>query len=101
MMTIHFVPVRNTTGKVCDAELHFSHGPLKGLKLVGFGVWERKSGGRNVTFPARSYKINGEVRSFALLRPSVDADGHAALTATILDAYAIHERTTVSQAGTI
>ena len=37
-------------------------------------VWERKTGtGRNVTFPARQYSVNGERRSFALLRPVGDA----------------------------
>ena len=56
-------------GKLADAELHFSEGPLEGLKLIGFGVWERRGGGgRNVTFPARQYSVNGERRSFALLR---------------------------------
>ncbi len=31
------------------------------------------AGGRNVTFPARQYSVNGERRSSALLRPIVDA----------------------------
>ena len=57
-------------GKLADAELHFTGGPLEGLKLIGFSIWERRGGsGRNVTFPARQYSINGERRSFALLRP--------------------------------
>ena len=44
----------NPPGKLADAELHFNEGVLEGLKLIGFGVWERRSGnGRNVTFPAR------------------------------------------------
>ena len=44
----------NPAGKLADAELHFTAGPLEGLKLIGFGVWERRGGsGRNVTFPAR------------------------------------------------
>jgi hypothetical protein len=47
--------------------------PLAGLKLIGFSIWERRTaGGRNVTFPARQYSVNGERRSFALLRPIVD-----------------------------
>ena len=47
---------------------------LDGLKLIGFAVWERRSGsGRNVTFPARQYVVNGDRRSFALLRPVADA----------------------------
>ena len=78
-------------GKLADAELHFTEGPLDGLKLVGFAVWERKSGsGRNVTFPARSYAVNGERRSFALLRPMVDSTAQNRLRDLILEAYAVH-----------
>ena len=63
----------NPPGKLADAELHFTTGPLDGLKLTGFSVWERRGGtGRNVTFPARQYSVNGERRSFALLRPITD-----------------------------
>jgi hypothetical protein len=80
----------NPPGKLADAELHFSDGPLAGLKLAGFSVWERRGQGvRNVTFPARSYSANGERRSFALLR-STDADaaaGHDRLRDAILQAY--------------
>ena len=44
----------NPPGKLADAELHFTDGVLGGLKLIGFGIWERRSGsGRNVTFPAQ------------------------------------------------
>jgi hypothetical protein len=65
---------RNPPGKLVDAELHFSDGVLAGLKLIGFSIWERRgASGRNVTFPARQYAINGERRSFALLRPIADA----------------------------
>ena len=86
----------NTTGhppgKLADAELHFTAGPLEGLKLIGFGVWERKSGsGRNVTFPARQYSVNGERRSFALLRPITDTTGQDRVRDIILQAYAEHE----------
>src|SRR5918994_2016038 len=61
----------NPPGKLADAELHFTEGPLDGLKLIGFSIWERRggNGGRNVTFPARQYSVNGERRSFPLLRP--------------------------------
>ena len=66
------------TGKLADAELHFSDGVLEGLKLIGFSVWERRGGGgRNVTFPARQYSVNGERRSFALLRPVSDTTAQA------------------------
>jgi hypothetical protein len=92
-MTIKFSPndKGNPPGKLADAELHFSGGPLDGLKLVGFAVWERKNGGRNVTFPARSYSVNGERRSFALLRSIMDPTAQDRLRDVILDAYKEHE----------
>ena len=78
-------------GKLADAEVIFEAeaGPLSGLKLIGFSVWERRSGGgRNVTFPARQYSVNGERRSFALLRPANgDASAQEAIRQCILDAY--------------
>jgi len=92
-MTVKFFPndKGNPPGKLADAELHFSGGPLDGLKLVGFSIWERKTGGRSVTFPARQYSVNGERRSFALLRPIVDAAGQDQLRDLILEAYKEHE----------
>ena len=82
----------NPPGKLADAELHFVDGPLVGLKLVGFAIWERRGGnGRNVTFPARTYSVNGERRSFALLRPVVDTTAQDRIRQVVLDAYADHE----------
>jgi len=79
-------------GKLADAELHFSEGPLEGLKLIGFGVWERRGGGgRNVTFPARQYSVNGERRSFALLRAVADAAAQDRIRDLVLQAYAEYE----------
>jgi len=76
-------------GKLADAELHFTDGPLAGLKLIGFAIWERRgASGRNVTFPARQYSVNGERRSFALLRPIADATAPHAVRDRILEAYA-------------
>lgn len=92
-MTIKFVPNDrgNPPGKLADAELHFAAGPLNGLKLIGFAVWERRNGGRNVTLPARAYSVNGERRSFALLRPIVDTVAQDRLRDVILDAFKTHE----------
>src|SRR5438876_12279124 len=94
-MTVKITPndKGNPAGKLADAELHFGgDSPLAGLKLIGFSIWERRGGsGRNVTFPARSYAINGERRSFALLRPIVDVTAQNALRERILDAYANSE----------
>jgi hypothetical protein len=89
-MTVKITPNEkgNPPGKLADAELHFTTGPLEGLKLIGFSIWERRSGGgRNVTFPARQYVVNGEKRSFALLRPIVDAASQNTLRTLILDAF--------------
>ena len=47
--------------------------------------------GRNVTFPARQYSVNGERRSFALLRPVVDTTAQHKLRDLILEAYQEHE----------
>ena len=44
-----------------------------------------------VTFPARQYSVNGERRSFALLRPVSDAAAQEAIRALILEAYAAVE----------
>jgi hypothetical protein len=82
----------NPPGKLADAELHFNDGPLDGLKLIGFGVWERRNGGgRSVTFPARQYSVNGERRTFSLLRPLVDGGAQERLRDLILHAYDDHE----------
>ena len=83
----------NPVGKLADAELHFGgESPLAGLKLIGFSIWERRGGsGRNVTFPARQYSVNGERRSFALLRPVVDTTAQNAVRDRILEAYAEYE----------
>lgn len=83
----------NPPGKLADAEVHFTDGVLEGLKLIGFSVWERRTGGgRNVTFPARQYTVNGERRSFALLRPVTgDVTAQERIRDLILSAYAEHE----------
>ena len=89
----------NPLGKLADAELHFADGPLAGLKLIGFAIWERRSGGgRNVTFPARAYSVNGERRSFALLRPVEDSTAQNGVRDRILEAYAEYEQTLTADA---
>ena len=81
----------NPPGKLADAELHFIDGELDGLKLIGFSIWERRGGtGRNVTFPARQYSVNGERRSFSLLRPMVDSTSQNRIRDLILEAYQEH-----------
>ena len=97
VMSVKIVPNAGGSpqGKLADAEMIFEagSGPLVGLRLIGFSVWERRDGGRNVTFPARQYSVNGERRSFALLRPTDgDAGAQDAIRQCILDAYDRVER---------
>ena len=67
--------------------------PLAGLKLIGFSCWSTREGGRrNVTFPARTFSIGGERRSFALLRPITDAEAQNKIRDVILKAYEEHEK---------
>ncbi len=80
------------TGKLADAEVHFTDGEMQGLRLLGFAVWERRTGvGRNVTFPARTYSVNGERRSFSLLRPVSDPHSQEKVRDLVLRAYSEFE----------
>jgi hypothetical protein len=81
------------SGKLADAEVHFTEGELQGLRLLGFAVWERRQGpGRNVTFPSRTYSVNGERRSFSLLRPVNDQpNSQNRVRDLVLQAYADFE----------
>lgn len=95
-MTVKIQPTTDSSGpagKLADIELHFTTGDLEGLRLLGFAVWERRTpaGRRNVTFPARTYTVNGERRSFALLRPLVDPEAQDKMRDLILAAYEQHE----------
>jgi len=92
VVSVKIIPNEQGTpaGKLADADVIFEReaGPLSGLKLSGFAIWERRDGGRNVTFPARSYSVNGQRRSFALLRPANgDTSAQDAIRQCILDAY--------------
>ena len=101
-MVVKIVPndKQNPPGKLADAELHFTDGELEGLKLIGFSIWERRStGGRNVTFPARQYAVNGERRSFALLRPIADVSAQNRIRDLVLQAYAEYEETATDVAS--
>jgi len=71
-VVVKFVPndKGSPPGKLADAELHFTDGPLAGLKLIGFAIWERRSGlGRNVTFPARQLRRQRRAAQLRLASP--------------------------------
>jgi hypothetical protein len=80
------------SGKLADAELHFTDGDLQGMRLLGFAVWERRSGGgRNVTFPSRTYSVNGERRVFSLFRPVNETVAQEKVRELVLQAYSEFE----------
>ena len=92
VIKINLDGVGKPPGKLADVELHFEDGPLAGLKLIGFAIWQQRTGGgRTVTFPARQYAINGERRSFSLLRPVVDVHASTRLRDLIVGAYDEYE----------
>jgi hypothetical protein len=75
-------------GKLADAEIHFTGGELDGLKLVGFAVWRSRDGrGQNVSLPARQFTVDGDRRSYSLLRWIQAREAQAKLEAAVLDAY--------------
>src|SRR5438552_8756789 len=93
-MTVKIVPneKHNPPGKLADAELHFTDGVLDGLKLIGFAVWERRiANGPHVTFLAGQYAVNGERRSYAVLRPIADVSAQERIREFVLQAYAEYE----------
>ena len=62
------------------------------MKLIGFAIWERRVGnGRNVTVPSRQCQVNGERRTFALLRPIADVAAQNRIRELVLDAFDEHE----------
>lgn len=80
-------------GKLADAEIHFTGGELDGLKLVGFAVWQRRDGcGENVSFPARHFTVDGDRRSFSLLRWIAKREAQDRLENLVIRAYADQSR---------
>jgi hypothetical protein len=57
-------------------------------------IWQQRNGsGRNVTFPARPFMVNGERRNFALLRAVDDRSAEDRLRQLVLEAYAEYQET--------
>ena len=69
-----------------SATLHFHTGLLTGLRLIGFTIHKSRGGALSVQFPSRAYRVNGELRTYALLRPEVK-DANKDLIGAILLAY--------------
>lgn len=93
-MVVKILPTEKDSpaGKLCDVEVHFTDGDFEGLRLLGFSVWEKRNGtGRSVTFPSRTYSVQGQRRSFSLLRTQGDAKPQERVRDLVLQAYADFE----------
>lgn len=79
-------PINAPRGKVADAELQFFDGPLKGIRICGFTIWESRNSedGYNVTVPARPYTSSGEKRTFDYVRGLTGVDPVFALKQAII-----------------
>ena len=82
----------NTINKLADVQLAFKGGPLDGVTLSGFSVWQNKSGnGENVSFPARPYTTpKGEKKTFSYIHG--ESAGMSQLRTVILEAYRAAKR---------
>lgn len=68
-MRVQFVSRENGPERlVCEAEVVFEDGPFKGMKLVGFSLWQSPEGGVFVTFPSRAFGAGSERKYFDYLR---------------------------------
>jgi hypothetical protein len=78
---------------MCEAEVLFEDGPLSGMKLVGFSLWQGQDGEVFVTFPSRAFGAGSERRYFDYLR---SADGQPSearrVKDWILSEYRTHSR---------
>jgi hypothetical protein len=75
-MRIQFVRRENGPERlICEAEVVFEEGPLTGMKLVGFSLWNGADGEIYVTFPSRASGAGAERRYFDYLR---SIEGNAA-----------------------
>ena len=79
--------------KLADAELLFEDGVLRGLRLIGFAIWEPRRGkSRTVTFPSRTYFVHGEPRVYVLLRPTSEVSANDPVRRLILETYEAFEQ---------
>jgi hypothetical protein len=68
-MRVQFIYRENGPEKlVCDAEIVFDDGALKGMKLVGFALWQSPEGQLSVTFPSRAFGAGSDRKYFDFLR---------------------------------
>lgn len=88
-MRVQFIYRENGPEKlVCDAEIVFDDGILKGMKLVGFSLWQGAEGQLSVTFPSRAFGAGSDRKYFDYLRSAEASSGEAKrVKAGILEQY--------------
>ena len=88
-MRVQFIYRENGPEKlVCDAEIVFDDGVLKGMKLVGFALWQGAEGQLSVTFPSRAFGAGSDRKYFDYLRSTESASGEVKrIKAWILEQY--------------
>jgi hypothetical protein len=76
--------LRDVEVTITEENAHF----FVGTKIVGFSLWDNDAEGIGVQLPNRPFKVNGERRSFSLLRSaSGDLTALDPLKRYIVDAY--------------
>jgi hypothetical protein len=103
-LSVRIIPnlAGSPASKLAEAEVIFADDGslLSGLKLVGFAIWEAREG-PNVTYPARPFVVNGERRSYALLRPvdRQELGAYGPLRRVVLQAYQAYTEREAVQAS--
>ena len=94
-LTVKITPndAGNPPARPGAARLPSGGGRLAGMMRMGSAIGGRRGGGgRTAPSPARQYSVNGERRSYALLRPVVDTAAQNVVRDLILQAYDEFER---------
>ena len=93
MFRVEILPARDhLVGKLADAEIHFTGGPLTGTRLGGFAVWKSENGDQvQVRFPENPQERDG----ISLSRLLSDELFQSAVRHFISTAYFTHVKTVV------
>lgn len=91
MFRVDILPLRNPlVGKLADAEVQFTGGPLAGTRLGGFAVWKGENGDQvQVRFPENPQEQDG----ISLSRLLSDELFQKAVRSLISTAYFTHVKT--------
>ena len=91
LFVVEILPIRDCLGgKLADAQIHFTGGPLAGTRLSGFAVWKGENGDQvQVRFPENPQEQEG----ISLSRLLSDELFQEAVRSLISAAYFTHVKT--------